>query len=891
MGRRGGDAPRGASLQRRGRVRGPGIGGHPRAVSRPNRRGFLRRRIQRAERHRRSVERDPRRPRRRSRPRRDGRPGRRVLLHVRPRGHDDRRVRRPPGVPDVHHHRAGRRPAISPLREGPAVRRGDRPGHRLLRAPAAPGRARRGIGTPGRAVQGRRVRDGVLPRAQGHGVLLGVRPRSRRGGIGGVGREPRRRFRQRRFPRRPRSVVHGAHYTSSDDVDEAVRNLARTGYRVFVGVFYTGDYERVMESAHRHGIAGPGYTWILTDGFGPDYFHGKAFPVGSPLAVASQGLGVVMAHGGRRTEGGGTGYDRLMDAWTRQTDRFVDYVNCVGRPRTNSLGDADAYYKADGGFFQDLDLAPPQLVFFYDSVVSFGLAACDLLDGDGEASEIDGGKLADAFVRQEYEGSSGFVSLDPETRGRRPGSAFFAAYNAQGTTREGGVVTFEMDVVAHTVPGKASDAATGIVWTNVSGKAYRYSDNTTDFPRGLPEISDFYDNRIGPVARGTFLFLASVVFASSLFFSGWTVRHRKERVVRSSQPMFLHMICAGTLLMGASIVTLSIDDGIASERACSVACMLNHWFLAIGFAFAFTSLFAKEWRINKIFHNPSLRRIKVEPKDVIVPLVVLLGINILVLTLWTALSPMTWDRYFVGTVDKYGRDLESVGMCVGYAKDWVLYASILLVTNFSAVALASFQAYRARKITVEYTESKWVAVILVAILQAVAIGIPLIALMDGNPTANFVVRAGLIFIICITFLLAMFIPKMIYHNDAVEAAKKKQSQIRESALRRTAFMARVAAQNDGAVDSQNFTPSLRRRSGVRVLFHPKSHEDEMEAMKDELQNTKQELRYLIDQARQSENHELLSCLSRISDVDENDRDTVNSSEPLPLERAEPEQKK
>lgn len=43
--------------------------------------------------------------------------------------------------------------------------------------------------------------------------------------------------------------------------------------------------------------------------------------------------------------------------------------------------------------------------------------------------------------------------------------------------------------------------------------------------------------------------LASIVVLSSIVFAGWVTLNRKARIVRASQPIFLIIICVGTLLM------------------------------------------------------------------------------------------------------------------------------------------------------------------------------------------------------------------------------------------------------------------------------------------------------------------------------------------------------
>lgn len=441
-------------------------------------------------------------------------------------------------------------------------------------------------------------------------------------------------------------------YTNTDDIDRAVTALARTGYRLFVGVFYSSHYEYVMESAFRHGIAGPGFVWIMSDGLSTKKVSDiSPLPAGSPLAIASEGVGIIKAGpiSGTETEDGKeTGFDRMIREFQKQNKDQVDYLNCVGHPRTNSE-EALIYHLAEDSFFQE-SIPPTSGLFFYDAAISFGMAACKLLEEKGGDinSNVDGKELMEQFLSQEFQGASGFVSVDPPTHSRRPETAGFHAYNAQGTLNPAeNETSFSMDVVSYTL---STDSAnyTEMKWLNRPGKYYRFSDGTPNFPYTLPRISNFDHNYISPGLRGTFYVLAFVIFGLSIFFSCWTHYNRKSKVVRAAQPLFLHIICLGTFIMAATIITLGIDDSIATEHGCSIACRLNPWFLSVGFVCAFSSIFGKEWRINRIFHNPSMRRITVSAKDVLIPCFILLGLNVLVLALWTGLSPLSWDRFMLG---------------------------------------------------------------------------------------------------------------------------------------------------------------------------------------------------------------------------------------------------
>ncbi len=180
-------------------------------------------------------------------------------------------------------------------------------------------------------------------------------------------------------------------------------------------------------------------------------------------------------------------------------------------------------------------------------------------------------------------------------------------------------------------------------------------------------------------------------------------------------------------------------------------------------------------------------------KDVILPCVVMFILNTIVLAVWTAISPLRWTRIDRGTVDAYGRSTNSYGTCHAETKEWAPYLSIILALNFSMVVLANIQAYRARKITTEYAESRFIGIIMVSILQACCIGLPLVAIVSDQPVANFILRSGLIFVVCMSMLLLMFVPKIRYLKKWKVDKKKKEKLKMEKATARKRAMERAVA--------------------------------------------------------------------------------------------------
>ena len=83
----------------------------------------------------------------------------------------------------------------------------------------------------------------------------------------------------------------------------------------------------------------------------------------------------------------------------------------------------------------------------------------------------------------------------------------------------------------------------------------------------------------------------------------------------------------------------------------------------------------------------------------------------------------------------------------------------LFAINGSAIIAANIQAYRARKITTEFSESKYIGVAMACILQATLIGVP-VFFFSTDPAATYLIKAGCMLVLCGSILYLIFIPKV-----------------------------------------------------------------------------------------------------------------------------------
>lgn len=278
-------------------------------------------------------------------------------------------------------------------------------------------------------------------------------------------------------------------------------------------------------------------------------------------------------------------------------------------------------------------------------------------------------------------------------------------------------------------------------------------------------------SRVRPVGYTLF----GIVCAAAAFFIGWIVWNRHTRIVQASQPAFLIMICFGAVVMSSAIIPLSIDDSVASVKGSSRACMAVVWLFSLGFVIIFAALFSKIWRINKLMTGAkAFRRLKVTAVDVMLPFVILLSLNVIFLLIWTLADPMYFDRKEICGEG----ELSSYGVCaLGHSSVSVAMLTCLVALSVGALVLANIQAYKAREFSTEFSESKYVGIAMIGLLQIGFVGAPVIVLVNANPTASFFVRSALIFVVCMSILLLVFVPKVNYLRKYTRA--KKEEEMRE----------------------------------------------------------------------------------------------------------------
>ncbi|KAL7544736.1 hypothetical protein ACHAWF_009197 [Thalassiosira exigua] len=325
------------------------------------------------------------------------------------------------------------------------------------------------------------------------------------------------------------------------EISRAVQKLSKTLFTYFFGVLYPIELvDRVMTEAYHQEVAGTGrHNWLFVYSAG-SVTTDTSFSVGTPLEKAFKGVGLFGVSAGSP---GMIAYDKLTNSMQRlkeseedmsflesllpenEAEKYVNYSIPIRKP----------------AYLESLGLAG---AFAYDSVVALGIAACGLLASSPENLTIEhftGEELFRAFVENTpFEGTSGLVTIE-DTGSRDPQSVTYLVTN------------FIDDSSADVEPGKVAFKGvkhlfTAGEWAESIVSSYTFNDGTVDSPSDTTLQTN--SNYLSTWVRVIGLLMCAIIATLDLYFAIWTHANSTKRVVRSSQPIFLLIICMGTLLMG-----------------------------------------------------------------------------------------------------------------------------------------------------------------------------------------------------------------------------------------------------------------------------------------------------------------------------------------------------
>ena len=261
----------------------------------------------------------------------------------------------------------------------------------------------------------------------------------------------------------------------------------------------------------------------------------------------------------------------------------------------------------------------------------------------------------------------------------------------------------------------------------------------------------------GDAARTAVAILSFLGILLSILFGWLTFAARESKVIMLSQPTFLYLILGSSFTSYLSILLNS--NMIISSHQCMAVTWLGH----MSFSICFGALFAKTWRLNKLFNNKKLRKMRISTNFVIHIVALISTVTALLLMLSVILGAVdsTLSLQPIGHVIERSNSYDLWVKCdtlKGEAPFYVLlgYEAILLI-------IAAMLSFLTRNLKVSFGESKWVAL---SVYNILVLGILVVSLQFAlsetmSPEDHYLILTISQFVGTGVTMSMIFVPKFI----------------------------------------------------------------------------------------------------------------------------------
>ncbi|XP_065095274.1 gamma-aminobutyric acid type B receptor subunit 2 [Ochlerotatus camptorhynchus] len=273
---------------------------------------------------------------------------------------------------------------------------------------------------------------------------------------------------------------------------------------------------------------------------------------------------------------------------------------------------------------------------------------------------------------------------------------------------------------------------------------------------------------ISPLAFYAVVVLSMVGIGISLLFLGLNLHFRKLKAIKLSSPKLSTITVAGCILVYMATILLGLDHSTLpwSSVTFSTICMARIYFLSAGFSLAFGSMFAKTFRVYRLFTHSAggLCKDKILRDTQLISVIgALLLLDASVVSFWMAADPM--ERHLhnltleISSTDRTVVYLPQVELCRSrHYESWLgmlyAYKGLLLIVGV-------YMAWQTRNVKIPaLNDSQYIGISVYSVVITSASVVVLANLLYERVTLAFVITAGFILISTTATLCLLFLPKL-----------------------------------------------------------------------------------------------------------------------------------
>ncbi len=247
-------------------------------------------------------------------------------------------------------------------------------------------------------------------------------------------------------------------------------------------------------------------------------------------------------------------------------------------------------------------------------------------------------------------------------------------------------------------------------------------------------------------------------FVMMILFATW--RNRPQII--ASSLLFVELIIVGAAMIYASLFFWVLETTTAM-------CNLRYWLAGVGFVLMFSALLTKTWRVWRIFHEHSLKMIKLTNMYLLRIMAAALTIEIIVLAVWSGAFTPQMETIVLDE----NRPVLNYRTCT--TDNSLPFAIVLIIYKALLILAGVVLGFWSRKIRSEYNESKFILIAMYNITFAALILLVLFAIGISDRYIDFLIRSIAILWGVTATLCILLIPKIYYVATGSNDPTKKRN--------------------------------------------------------------------------------------------------------------------
>ena len=265
---------------------------------------------------------------------------------------------------------------------------------------------------------------------------------------------------------------------------------------------------------------------------------------------------------------------------------------------------------------------------------------------------------------------------------------------------------------------------------------------------------------------GVYVVLGSLGSVLSVAAIAFIVGHRHSPVMRSASPLFMVISLVGLVCLFLATVLLALSPT-------TVSCSAMNWMWNLGFDLTFAPLFAKTWRIWRIFGRKKLTVIKISNRKLLVLVAAQLLVDLVLLSVWQSLSPMQPISSIVYTGSNPVKATQ-YSQC-GVDGDGTRLFALVCVIKGLLLLFGAVMGFSTRNVQSSYNESSAIALTIYNVVFSVGVVVPTALLISAVGDVLVVLQQFLLLWVGCFSLVALCGPKLLLTYSRESSARKSMS--------------------------------------------------------------------------------------------------------------------